>query len=116
MKKIQAAVAILAVNWLLGIGAASFAQRNVPGDSPVEVRRHIESLSSKDPVKRASAACALGRMGDAAAIPALVALLSDGAPIPSQNGCGNQEPFSSSSLFLHGFYFQKGLDHEFSAR
>jgi HEAT repeat protein len=93
MKKIQAAVAILAVNWLLGIGAASFAQRNVPGDSPAEVRKQIESLSSEDPVKRASAACALGRMGDASAIPALVALLSDGAPIPSQNGCGNQEPF-----------------------
>jgi HEAT repeat protein len=99
MKKIQAAVAILAIHSLLGIGAASFAQRNVPGDSPAEVRKHMESLSSEDPAQRAAAACALGRMGEraAAAIPALVALLSDGAPIPSQNGCGNQEPFEDEA-------------------
>jgi hypothetical protein len=58
MKKIQTAVAILAVHSILGIGAASYAQRNVPGDTPAEVRRQIESLSSEDPVKRASAACA----------------------------------------------------------
>lgn len=95
MKKIQTAVAILAVYSILGIGAASYAQRNVHGDMPAEVRKQIESLSSEDPVKRASAACALGIMGERAApaIPALVALLGDGAPIPTKNGCGNQEPF-----------------------
>jgi HEAT repeat protein len=95
MKKMRAALAILAVYSIFGIGAASYAQQNVPGDTPAEVRRQIESLSSEDPVKRATAACALGRMGERAApaIPALVALLSDGAPIPTKNGCGNQDPF-----------------------
>jgi HEAT repeat protein len=95
MKKIQTVVAILAAHSILGIGAPSYAQRNIPGDMPVEVRKQIESLSSDDPVKRASAACALGRMGERAApaIPALLELLGDGAPIPTKNGCGNQEPF-----------------------
>jgi HEAT repeat protein len=95
MKKMRATLVILAVHSILGIGAASYAQQNVPGDMPADVRRQIESLSSEDPVKRASAACALGIMGERAApaIPALVALLSDGAPIPTKNGCGNQEPF-----------------------
>lgn len=99
MKKMRAALAILAVHSILGIGAASYAQQNVPGDTPTEVRKQIELLSSEDPVKRASAACALGRMGERAApaIPALVALLSDGAPIPTKNGCGNQEPFEDEA-------------------
>jgi HEAT repeat protein len=95
MKKMRAALTILAVHSILGIGAASYAQQNVPGDTPAEVRKQIELLSSEDPVNRASAACALGRMGERAtpAIPALVALLSDGAAIPTKNGCGNREPF-----------------------
>jgi HEAT repeat protein len=95
MKKIQTALAILAVHSILGFGAATYAQQNVPGDTPAEVREQIESLSSEDPIKRASAACALGRMGERAApaIPALISLLGDGAPIPAKNGCGVQEPF-----------------------
>jgi HEAT repeat protein len=95
MKKMRATLAILAVHSILGIGAASYAQQNVPGDMPAEVRKQMELLSSEDPVNRAFAACALGRMGERAApaIPALVALLSDGATIPTKNGCGNQEPF-----------------------
>jgi HEAT repeat protein len=95
MKKLQTVLAILAVHSMMGIGAASYAQRNGPGEMPAEVRKQIELLASEDPIERAAAACALGRMGERAApaIPALVALLSDGAPIPANNSCGNQEPF-----------------------
>ena len=60
MKKMRAALAILAVHSILGIGAASYAQRNVPNDAPADVRAQVELLSSEDPVKRAAAACALG--------------------------------------------------------
>jgi len=53
------------------------------------------ALASSDPVIRASAACALGRMQRraVAAIPSLVALLSDGTAIKPEQSCGQQEPF-----------------------
>ena len=53
------------------------------------------ALASSDPVIRASAACALGRMQRRAvtAIPRLVALLSDGTAIKPEQSCGQQEPF-----------------------
>jgi HEAT repeat protein len=98
-KKIHRLLAFLAVHSILGIAAVSYAQQSIPGDLPAEVKKQIESLASEDPVNRASAACALGRMGERAApaIPALTALLSDGATLPSRNGCGNQEPFEDEA-------------------
>lgn len=59
------------------------------------VKREIAALSTPDPRLRAAAACALGRMKSDAiqAIPHLLSLLGDGAPILPQESCGNQEPF-----------------------
>src|SRR5687767_4875565 len=53
------------------------------------------ALTSTDPVARASAACALGRMQRraVAAIPRLIALLSDGTSIQPGQSCGHEEPF-----------------------
>ena len=60
-----------------------------------EVREKMAALASSDPVARASAACALGRMQRraVAAIPSLVALMSDGTAIKPEQSCGQQEPF-----------------------
>src|SRR5207244_5820295 len=60
-----------------------------------DVREKMVALASSDPVTRASAACALGRMQRraVAAIPSLVALLSDGTAIKPDQSCGQQEPF-----------------------
>jgi hypothetical protein len=81
----------------VALGAATFcyAQRPMPTNIPGAVKDKMEQLASPDPIKRAKAACALGAMEGRAvpAIPLLVALLSDGTPIPRQNGCGNAEPF-----------------------
>jgi HEAT repeat protein len=86
---------------LLALGAAVFAQTQSPRAtfnsaklSP-EIREQVVSLKSTDPVARASAACALGRMQGRAvgAIPSLIALLSDGASIRPEQSCGNEEPF-----------------------
>ena len=83
------------------LGAATFcyAQQPIPANIPSPVKNKMEQLSSPDPIKRANAACALGAMKSraVAAIPLLVALLSDGTPIPTQNGCGNAEPFEDES-------------------
>jgi HEAT repeat protein len=83
------------------LGAATFcyAQQPIPANVPSAVKAKMEQLSSPDPIKRAKAACALGAMEAraVAAIPRLVALLSDGTPIPTQNGCGNAEPFEDES-------------------
>lgn len=61
----------------------------------VDVREQMAALASPDPVARASAACALGRMQRraVAAIPLLVGLLSDGTAIKPSQSCGQQEPF-----------------------
>lgn len=66
-----------------------------PARADVDVREQMTALGSSDPVARASAACALGRMQRraAAAIPLLVALLSDGTAIKPSQSCGQQEPF-----------------------
>jgi HEAT repeat protein len=66
-----------------------------PATLDVDVREQMAALTSSDPVARASAACALGRMQRraAAAIPKLVALLSDGTAIKPSQSCGQQEPF-----------------------
>ena len=60
-----------------------------------DVREKMAALASSDPVARASAACALGRMQRraVAAIPRLVALMSDGTAIKPEQSCGRQEPF-----------------------
>jgi HEAT repeat protein len=60
-----------------------------------DIREKMEALTSSDPVARAAAACALGRMQRraVAAIPSLVALLSDGTSIKPEQSCGQQEPF-----------------------
>jgi HEAT repeat protein len=83
----------------LGAGAQSPAQttRSTFGPAKLDsdVREQIVSLASADPVARASAACALGRMQRraVAAIPKLVTLLSDGTSIKPDQSCGHQDPF-----------------------
>ena len=64
-------------------------------DAPADVRKLIAGLHSTSAVKRANAACALGEMREraAAAIPFLLVLLSDGAPIDSGESCRNEFPF-----------------------
>ena len=66
-----------------------------PPKVDVDVREKIAALAASDPVARASAACALGRMQRraVAAIPRLVALMSDGTAIKPEQSCGRQEPF-----------------------
>lgn len=62
-------------------------------EAPAEVRALVARLRAHSPSERAEAACALGRMeaGAAAAIPALVELLNDGAPV--RETCGKEHPF-----------------------
>jgi HEAT repeat protein len=71
-------------------GTASAAQEK---SLPADVREAVERLRSPLPAERARAACSLGRMeGRAAgAVPFLVELLSDGAPVAKS--CGNEPPF-----------------------
>jgi len=66
-----------------------------PAKLDADVREKMAALASSDPVARASAACALGRMQRraVAAIPRLVALMSDGTAIKPEQSCGQQEPF-----------------------
>lgn len=74
----------------------SFRSAQIIGqDLPADVGEKIRTLSSSDPISRAAAACALGRMQQKAvpAIPGLVAMLSDGMPILPEQSCGQQEPF-----------------------
>ena len=85
------------------LGGAAAAQ--VSAARPAGVRREapapaagekvaalVARLGSADAQERAEAACALGRMGEAAraAVPALVKLLSDGAPVART--CGGDPP------------------------
>lgn len=93
-------IAALALTLLaVGAGANSRAQSTRTTFRPVkldtDIREQMVALASSDPVARASAACALGRMrGRAvAAIPKLVALLGDGAAIRPEQSCGHEEPF-----------------------
>jgi len=86
---------------LLAAGAIGNAQAQStrvamsPSTIRTDIREQMVALASADPVARASAACALGKMqGRAvAAIPKLVALLGDGAAIRPEQSCGHQEPF-----------------------
>jgi HEAT repeat protein len=83
----------------LGAGAYIHAQTTRTTYRPqrldADVREQMVALGSSDPVARASAACALGRMQRraVAAIPSLVELLSDGTSIKPEQSCGQQEPF-----------------------
>jgi HEAT repeat protein len=63
-----------------------------PQDHP-KTRDLIPQLSAADPETRTKAACALRELGDdaAPALDALVALLSDGAPV-EQSACGRRWP------------------------
>lgn len=75
----------------LACGVAASAQSHAgAGD---EVARLNERLNSPDPEARAAAACALGRMEASAApaVPRLVGLLADGAPV--RQTCGQESPF-----------------------
>lgn len=91
MKKIPLLLVIIVAGLTLAGGATVSARQDVQAD----VKEQIQALASPDPVKRAAAACALGRMRERAApaIPHLVVLLGDGTPIPPPRGCGNEEPF-----------------------
>lgn len=83
----------------LGAGSYTHAQSTRaayrPSKVDADVREKMAALASSDPVARASAACALGRMQQraVAAIPRLVALMSDGTAIKPDQSCGQQEPF-----------------------
>lgn len=93
-------IATLLLTFLV-LGAGTYASGQAtpavyrPARLEPAIREQMEALRSSDPVARASAACALGRMqGRAvAAIPLLVAMLSDGAVIKPDQSCGRQEPF-----------------------
>lgn len=63
------------------------------------IKEKIQELSSSDPAKRASAACALQKMGPRAepAIPALIALLNDGTRVAPELVC-YREYFSEKSI------------------
>ena len=84
---------------LLAAGAYTHAQSTRAAYRPpkvdADVREKMAALASSDPVARASAACALGRMQRraVAAIPRLLALMSDGTAIKPEQSCGQQEPF-----------------------
>jgi HEAT repeat protein len=103
MKKYVILVTILVVTCLIGI-TLSRAQLQTKRDniSP-DVKEKIQQLSSPDPAKRASAACALQKMGSHAepAIPALIALLNDGTRVAPELVCYRE------------YFSEKGLDPQF---
>src|SRR5437764_7622324 len=84
-KKILPVLTLLILAGALGQGRA-VGRVSRPQDASAdaaEVGGHVSELSSPDPVKRATAACALKRMGAraTAAIPSLVGLLADDTSI-----------------------------------
>ena len=56
-------------------------------------RKILQLFGSSDPATRASAACALGRSGEIAAIPALISLLDDDAPAEVES-CWKNAPWT----------------------
>lgn len=96
---------LIALVTALAVGAtAAAAQKKVERDvasakssasvsASAEVEKLLVRLRSPHAAERASAACELGRMETKAevAIPRLVELLSDGAPV--EKTCGNAPPF-----------------------
>jgi HEAT repeat protein len=99
MIKLSRIVTLSLTFFALGAGTYLHAQRTRAAYRPLtgdaEIREKQVALASSDPVARASAACALGRMQRraVAAIPSLIALLSDGTSIKPQQSCGQQAPF-----------------------
>lgn len=95
MKIQRTLLATFAACLLAGAATVARAQSSAAQGLPSEVAAKVAALSSAKPAERASAACALGRMREVAApaVPHLVKLLSDGAPLSPEQGCGNQEPF-----------------------
>ncbi|HEV2705011.1 MAG TPA: HEAT repeat domain-containing protein [Pyrinomonadaceae bacterium] len=78
-------------------GAPAPTAKSVAAEAPAEVRALVARLRAESPVERAQAACALGRMEAraASAIPVLVELLNDGAPVAQT--CGNEHPFEDEA-------------------
>lgn len=78
----------------------SAAQQNGP-DVPDDVTAKVRLLESADPAERASAACMLGEMKEraAAAIPALVKILSDDTPT-QRVYCGDGHSFRGNAKEL----------------
>jgi HEAT repeat protein len=68
-------------------------------NAPSDVRKLIAELQSANAAKRAKAACALGEKREraVAAIPFLLVLLSDGAPIDPDDSCRNEFPFEDET-------------------
>jgi HEAT repeat protein len=92
-------VPFLAVS-IIFIAGGSIPQAVATQESlPVDVAARINELGSPNPAKRAAAACALGSMTSRAlpAIPYLMALLSDGAPIESSQSCTKEAPFEDEA-------------------
>jgi HEAT repeat protein len=57
----------------------------------------VEIQQDTSALERAAAACGLGKAGNETAVPALIAMLDDGAPLPPQIFCGTQPPFEDES-------------------
>jgi HEAT repeat protein len=89
------ALTLLAAGALGNAKAQSTRVALRPSTIDADIREQMVALASSDPVARASAACALGKLQKraVAAIPKLVALLGDGASIRPEQSCGHQEPF-----------------------
>lgn len=75
------------------------AKQNNNFNAPSDVRKLIAELHSTSAETRAKAACALGEKREraVAAIPFLLVLLSDGAPIDSEDSCRNEFPFEDET-------------------
>jgi hypothetical protein len=74
-------------------------EAQLPAGLGADVKQHVLALASKDAAQRARAACALGEAGAeaGAAIPYLVALMSDGTPLAPSALCKNAEPFEDEA-------------------
>jgi HEAT repeat protein len=71
--------------------------KNAAAEVPAEVQALVARLRAQSPAERVAATCALGRMEAraASAIPVLVGLLDDGAPV--KETCGNEHPFEDEA-------------------
>ena len=67
------------------------------GVAPIRAVGVMQIENTGSAAERAVAACELARTRNQAAIPALIAMLEDGAPLPPQIFCGTQPPFEDES-------------------
>ncbi|HJQ68731.1 MAG TPA: HEAT repeat domain-containing protein [Blastocatellia bacterium] len=104
INKARLFLSLMLVGGFIFIIPATHAQTNDtkqsnPSHVPADVSRLVAELHSTNADKRAKAACALGekRQRASAAIPFLLALLSDGALIDPEESCPNEFPFEDET-------------------